>query len=69
MPEEHIRTCRYGHGELLELQGGYFLQRAYKSPVNGFLAPDDGSGYLVKLALCPVCKYVELFDEDGSSLT
>lgn len=60
-PPPHPRTCRYGHGPLRDERGLWSLG-GIKTNDDGVLDADSNTVYLLRLALCPVCGYVELFD-------
>lgn len=57
----HQRTCRYGHGPLRDEYGLWSLS-GVKTLSDGTLDVDPNKAFLLRLAVCPVCSYVELFD-------
>lgn len=60
-PHPHQRTCRYGHGPLRD-EHGLWSVGGVKTLPDGTLDADANKVYLLRLAVCPVCSYVELFD-------
>ncbi|SHN18776.1 hypothetical protein SAMN02787076_03920 [Rhizobacter sp. OV335] len=66
------RTCRYGHGQLESIEGTWSFQGVEWKPIRsgdevvGTWPDANGNGFTVHLWRCPVCRYVEMIDEDGA---
>lgn len=64
-------TCRYGHGELQENPALWSLTGVTLSPIGQpaegqppvMVVMENGRAYSTKLFRCPVCGYIELFDD------
>ncbi|WP_155705995.1 hypothetical protein [Burkholderia cepacia] len=73
-------TCRYGHGDLAEVTrtpdehywgfiGARLIPFRVGTPVGTSLMETEASGriYTVALYRCPVCGYLEVFDDEGTN--
>lgn len=62
------RPCPHGHGPLLRQEGHWALPQVALAPSGGLLLKGElrhtGILFTVGLYVCPVCKLVELVDED-----
>lgn len=69
--EKPERTCRYSHGPLQQIEGTWSLPGIEWRPhmrrdkTTGHRPTDNGTTFTVTLWRCPVCRYVEMSDEDG----
>lgn len=65
------KSCRYGHGELIQIEGIWSLSCMEKEERENPAFPDkksishtpNGVIYTMHVYRCPVCGYLELFDD------
>jgi hypothetical protein len=65
------RTCRYGHGPLTVNPDEWVMRSLRPKPVvehtpggSLIMTRSETVGYALRLAVCQVCGYVELFDQE-----
>lgn len=61
-PEKQVKTCRYGHGDLRHEGNNYALLGMALTKAGDLV--NDGRAFTLQVWACPVCRYVELSDED-----
>ena len=62
-PTPHQKTCRYGHGAL-RVERGLWSLGGIKCAPDGAMDADPNLAFLLRIALCTTCGYVELFDSE-----
>ena len=56
-------TCRYNHGNLIREENGWWLGSSLRPSESTKLVQLD-TVFVLSLYRCPVCGYVELFDDE-----